>query len=399
LRLCSRARGEHEHEREHAENMRRQSRDPHAKARTLPLLRVQPVALAITVLLAVGLTTVPAAAAPQTLKKAIWGPVTIKGKSAFPIYRNLGVGIFEMTLDWRKIASGRPANAADPGDPAYRWPPEIDQAIAAGRANGIEVALEIRNAPGWANGGLAGNWAPTSPAAFAAFARAAARRYRAVKYWLIWGEPTKAENFRVAGERTSHLGVTRSRALRYAQMLDGAYGALKAERRTNVVIGGNTFTTGDIRTMPFVRALRLRDGLPPRMDMYGHNPFTRRVPDLRQSQLGLGIVDFSDLDDLHRVVNQQLRRRGAPTLALFLSEFTLPTDHPNREFNFHLTRRLQADWLARALRIVRATPYIYTLGWNALYDDPPRPHGDEVNRGLIDVQGRRKPSYYAYRDN
>ena len=41
---------------------------------------------------------------------------------------------------------------------------------------------------------------------------------------------------------------------------------------------------------------------------------------------------------------------------------------------------------------------IYSFGWLGLYDDPPTPRGDEVDRGLLERSGRRKPSYYAYRD-
>ena len=63
-----------------------------------------------------------------------------------------------------------------------------------------------------------------------------------------------------------------------------------------------------------------------------------------------------------------------------------------------MTRAVQASWLADALRIVRRSRRLYTLGWHALYDEPPRPAGDEVNRGLLDYEGRRKPSFYAYRD-
>ena len=74
-----------------------------------------------------------------------------------------------------------------------------------------------------------------------------------------------------------------------------------------------------------------------------------------------------------------------------------PTDHPNREINFYVGRRLQARWVRDVLRIVRSTPRIATLGWLALVDDPPRRDGREVNRGLIDQQGRRKPAFRAFR--
>jgi hypothetical protein len=137
------------------------------------------------------------------------------------------------------------------------------------------------------------------------------------------------------------------------------------------------------------------------MDLYGHNPFTLRRPALRQGPLGHGYADFSDLDTLAGWIDQNLgRRRGRP-IRLFLSEFTFPTDHPNYEFNFWVTRRVQARWLSLALRITHQRRRIYTLGWLGLYDEKPngpggRP-GDEVNRGLLEWDGDKKPSYRAFK--
>ena len=63
----------------------------------------------------------PAEAAPS-IKKAIWGPARVDGRSQFPIYRDLGVGIYQAKLDWSEIAPYRPGRPTVPADPAYRWP-------------------------------------------------------------------------------------------------------------------------------------------------------------------------------------------------------------------------------------------------------------------------------------
>ena len=47
-------------------------------------------------LLLLALAVVPAADARQSRKKSIWGPVEVNGVSQFPVYRDLGVGIFQM---------------------------------------------------------------------------------------------------------------------------------------------------------------------------------------------------------------------------------------------------------------------------------------------------------------
>jgi hypothetical protein len=134
------------------------------------------------------------------------------------------------------------------------------------------------------------------------------------------------------------------------------------------------------------------------MDLYGHNPFTAREPDLSQPPLGEGFADFSDLDTLSRWVDRWLARPlGKRRLRLFLSEMFWPTDHFNHEFNYYVTLRTQAEWLTKALRITRRWSRIYTFGWYSLYDDPPEPEGDEVNRGLLRRSGEKKPSYRAYK--
>jgi hypothetical protein len=324
-------------------------------------------------------------------KKAIWGPTQVDGVSQFPIYRELGVGIYQFALGWDQVAPTRPRRPGDPRDAAYRWPEEVDFAIREGRRYGIRVSLMLTGAPRWANGGRSSEWAPRLPSDFAAFARAASRRYPRVRLWQIWGEPSRQRNFKPL-PRFEATGPRR-----YARILDAAYSSLKRQSRWNLVIGGNTFTTGDVSPRQFIRSMRLPGGRPPRMDLYGHNPFTVREPALPKGPLGHGYADFSDLDTLARWIDRDLGRtpRGRP-IRLFLSEFTLPTDHPNHEFNFWVTLEVQARWLEAALRITRSWWRIYALGWIGLYDDPPRPDGLEVNRGLLTHTGERKPAYDVF---
>jgi hypothetical protein len=356
---------------------------------------------AMALVLALGLLAVtPGADARTSRKKSMWGPTRVNGVSQFPIYRHLGVGIYQMTVRWNEVAPTRPSRAKDPRDPAYRWPAEVDYAIREGRRYGITLSVLLIGAPPWANGGRAARWAPRQPADFARFSYAASRRYRAVRHWMIWGEPSRRHNFMPLDHerRGRRLSRRQSRGPRlYARILDSSYVGLKRANRRNIVIGGNTFTTGDVSPHNFIRSMRLPGGRPPRMDLYGHNPFTARRPDLRKRPLGNGFADFSDLDTLARWTDRYLKRRGQRRLRLFLSEFFLPTDHFNHEFNFYVSRRTQASWLGSALRIVRRWRRIYTFGWHKLYDDPPRPRGDEVNRGLIDRQGRKKPAYWTFR--
>jgi hypothetical protein len=265
---------------------------------------------------------------------------------------------------------------------------------------GMKVSFLAIGAPPWANGGQAWRWAPKQPGDFANFVTAAAKRYSSVHHWMIWGEPSRRQNWLPLTPETRGKPLNSKQAAAphlYARILDASYAALKKESRKNLVIGGNTFTTGDISPLNFIRNLKLPNGKRPRMDLYGHNPFTARRPDLKKPPLGNGFADFSDLDTLAGWLDRYLPQRGGHKLKIFISEWFLPTDHPNHELNFYVTRATQASWLSSALKIARRWSRISTLAWFSLYDDPPNDNGDEVDRGLIDQQGKKKPSYNAYR--
>jgi hypothetical protein len=328
-------------------------------------------------------------AARRPVEKAIWGPVAMPdGASAFPVYKALGVDVFQVQLNWAATAPARPADPADPDDPAYRWPKLVDTAVAQGTDHGIQVAIMVRGTPGWANGGRDASWAPDDPADYAAFVTAAARRYPQVRRWMIWGEPTREGNFQPmpANSRTGPR--------RYALLLDAAYGALKAVNRANIVIGGMTWTVGLVRPADFVKWMRMPDGRPPRLDWYGHNPFSTRFPDLEARPYVKGIRDLSDIDTLHREVARAYRGRSAPKL--WLSEFTISSDRANRAYNFSVTRKEQARWVRAAFRLVNSVDYVAGLGWFDLYDEDPSV-ANSLTNGLMTYSGRRKPAFSAYR--
>jgi hypothetical protein len=232
------------------------------------------------------------------------------------------------------------------------------------------------------------------------FAAAAVKRYPRVRYWMIWGEPSKASRFQPLRKATGRrLTRAQRRGPRlYARILDAAYRAVKRTNRRDLVIGGNTWSGGEVAPLNFLKAMRLPSGRRPRMDLYGHNPFTLRLPNLREGPTRYGFADFSELDALARWLDRLgYRTRKGRKLRLFLSEFTLPTDHANHEFNFWVTHETQAKWIRAALRITRRWRRIHTFGYLGLHDQPPRADGLEVNWGLIDRHGRKKPAYLAFK--
>jgi hypothetical protein len=310
----------------------------------------------------------------------------------------MGAGIYQTALVWASVAPTRPRHPRNPRDPAYHWPSDVDYAIGQASVYHMRVLLQVGWSPPWTNGGRPGQFIPAHTGDLADFLTAAAHRYASVHLWMVWGEATNPNNFSpmaTVPPTATKLTVAQAWAPHhYAQMLDASYAALKHVSSRNLVIGGNTYTTGNISTSQWITNLRLPNGKPPRLDLYGHNPFSwLRAPDLSNPPSPDGEVDFSDLGRLEALVNDNLAPRHHH-IPLFLSEWTIPTGANDPEFNFWATLPVQAQWITDAWRIVRHYSFIYALGWIHVYDDPP---GGGSTGGLFDYHGNPKPGYYAWK--
>ena len=176
-------------------------------------------------------------------------------------------------------------------------------------------------------------------------------------------------------------------------MLDQSYGALKSVRRSIKVIGGNTWTVGDGLAAE-VRALdEAAQRQAPRMDWFGHNPFSVRSPRLSRRPYAGGVRDISDIDTLHKEIKRYYRKR---TPKLWMSEFTVSSRRANRAFTFFVSEATQARWLRDAFRIACRKRYVAGLGWFTLLDEPEAP--GSLTFGLLYPDGRPKPAYFAYRN-
>src|SRR6185503_7465580 len=103
------------------------------------------------------------------------------------------------------------------------------------------------------------------------------------------------------------------------------------------------------------------NGQRPRLDDYGHNPFTRRCPDMSSGPNYLmdGARDIGDIDTLGSEAKSAF---GAST-KLWLSEFTVSSDRANRAMTFYVSRADQADWLTKAYALAGSVSYVSGLGW------------------------------------
>jgi len=371
------------------------------------------VGLAAALVLAI-LALAPAAGAAE---KSIWGPSSFPvGNancptgpdpcSAFPTYKQLGADSYQFQIPWDTVAASRPANPRDPNDPAYRWPTYADYTVQQAGQYGISLAVLVQGTPSWANGGRPRAWAPTNPQDYADFVFALSRRYPTVHRWMIWGEPSYGINFQPMPPN-SRVGPRT-----YAKLLDLAYVALKQASRANIVIGGMTLNGGGpVSTPSFVKGLRVGKGKkarPPRMDLWGHNPFDGRFPNIKKKPIGK-FRGLNDIDTLHREIQRAygLRVKGKGKKArvskkkvkvprLWLSEWTVLSEpSPNLFGGFHVSPARQAAYITAAYKMVRKLKYVAGLGWYRLEDQK---NDGTVGAawGLMTADGARKPSFNAY---
>lgn len=332
--------------------------------------------------------------------KAIWGPTELTAGnkvcptatepcSAFPVYQRLGVDVFQYQIHWDEVAPTRPKHPRDPDDPAYDWG-NLEQIAAEAERYGIRLAILAQRSPAWANGNHSPIWAPLDAKTFADFLYAASRRLPSVHMWMLWGEPPRAENFRPM-QANSPAGPRL-----YARMVDAAYGALKEASPGNLVVGGMTLNGGTVKPTLFLRRMKLPDGRPPRMDLWGHNPFDNRFPKLADEPIGR-FRGFNDIDTLHREITAYYRQGHRKVPRLWLSEWTVISDKPSRIFlNFYVTAPEQARWLRAAFAIAKQTPYVAGMGWFTLLDEAPAV--GSANWGLMRSDGSPKPAYGAFKN-
>ncbi len=105
--------------------------------------------------------------------------------------KETGVTVTRVEVTWADVAATRPADPANPDDPAYVWA-HTDAVFDGLRQRDIRAMVVFSASPRWANENRGREWAP-DPGALGDFARAFASRYTADRVDIIayepWNEP------------------------------------------------------------------------------------------------------------------------------------------------------------------------------------------------------------------
>ena len=124
--------------------------------------------------------------------------------------------------------------------------------------------------------------------------------------------------------------------------------------------------------------MKLKNGRPPRMDLWGANPFDARFPQPGRRPVGR-FRGFNDIDTLYAEIEKAYKKGNRKVPKLWLSEWTIVSDRPLPLFSsFFVSRKAQAVRLDAAYKIARRTP----LCRRARLVHPARPGGNRRRRGL-----------------
>jgi hypothetical protein len=303
------------------------------------------------------------------------GPGTVASRVAQ--LRALGVQIVRYTLQWDEVAPTKPTDAADPTDPAYDWSGP-DAVLDALRAQGVQVLLQLDQTPAWANRGRGPNWAPTSPTAFAAFARAAARHYRWVKKWLIWNEPNQVRWLRPTSPRVY-----------VARLLNPAYAAIHSVIGGAEVGGGGTAprgSTGGISPVAWIAGMHAAHA---RLDAYAHNPYPLDPKHETPTSGGCARCATITMATIAKLVT--LVGRDFASARIWLTEYGYQTDPPDATLG--VSPSLQARYIGEGSYVAWKTPRVDVL-IHFLYRD--EPNIARFQSGLVTLGNARKPAFAAF---
>ena len=330
--------------------------------------------------------------------------------------RRAGATLVRLLLAWKAVAPVAPADPEDPEDPAYQWQ-SIDQQVADAVRGGLDPLIYVSASAPWAHGaavGLPGTW--PSPARFADFAQATARRYSGtfiptgataalprVRLWQVWNEPNAGRE--LAPQRVKGRSVSPAQ---YRRMVNAFADAVHGVSASNLVVAGGLGPFGhDSKDIQVVAPMRFMSTLlcvslqaphrktcsqRTRFDVWAHHPYSNGGPNWHAH--GANDASIGDLPEM-RALLTAAERAGTITSArapkFWVTEFSWDTSPPDPQ---GVPSGLHARWVAEALyRMWQAG--VSAVIWFRLQDDPLRQ--SPYQSGFFTAAGQAKHSLEAFR--
>jgi hypothetical protein len=372
------------------------------------------------VLAVVALLAVPSASGSRFIQRGIFDDAQIHyGDPAkvFPVLKTLRTQLIRVNLVWGGaggVANRRPANGADPADPAYVWA-AYDRTVNYAAQYGIKVVFSIIGTPLWANGGAGVNVVPRNGLDLQRFAAAAARRYGGryaapdgrllppVRHWLAWNEPNNPAFLRPQYRRAGGRWVAQS-PIDYAKICNAIYRGVSVSTigASKVACGvtgprGNNDPSSDrpaLSPLAFLRGMK-KAGVT-RFDAYAHHPYYGRPSETPTSPPPPGKRGVAPtavtLGNINLLISEVTRLWG--NKRIWVTEYGYQTNPPDRIFG--VSPALQSRYLTQAFGIMKRHPRIDMMLWFLLRDERRALLEEGWQSGLLTESGVRKPAFAAF---
>jgi hypothetical protein len=320
--------------------------------------------------------------------------------AVFDVAQQANAGIVRTTVYWSRIAETRPANGADPFDPAYRFD-DLDEFVRNAGLHGMEVMLTIWGTPSWANSGKGQNFAPSSYADLQNFTRALATRYSGrypgypfVRYYTVWNESNLGL---FLSPQYDSKGKPVGPAI-YAKLYRAAYTGIKAANARALVGIGETSARGRDRFLgragaqetesPGKFAELLSEQRPAlKFDAWSHHPYPTDLTQPPTQKVRWPNVTLSQLPHFETSIDKWFHRKGG--IPIWITEYAYQTkpEQPNG-----VSYAQQAAYAKQVLQIAAEDPQVTMFIWFILRDDPT----SAWQSGLVEREGTRKPAFSAF---
>ena len=285
--------------------------------------------------------------------------------------------IMRLLVQWNLAAKTRPANAADPFDPAYIFD-DVDEAVRTAQETDQEVILTISGTPRWANGGKSPNVMPTNVSDFTAFARAIATRYSGrsmgypfVRFWSVWNEPNLqgflTPQFNAAGKSVAPAN--------YAKLYAAAYAGIKAGNPQAQVAIGETSARGSDKAQglrpthsPGKFAELVAKANPNlKFNAWSHHPYPFNPTSPPTQVVKWPNVSLASLPRFDESLKTWFKRKSVP---IWITEYGHQTKPPDA---FGVSYATQAAYIQQSISMVTSYPFVSMFIWFVFQDDQGQP--------------------------
>ncbi|MEO5575940.1 MAG: cellulase family glycosylhydrolase [Gaiellaceae bacterium] len=314
--------------------------------------------------------------------------------------RGANATIVRTLVDWSKTAPTRPADAANPLDPGYRFA-DIDELVRNAQQRGLEVIITIWGTPKWANAGKTPNNVPTRVSDLQNFSRAVAARYsgRYAQYpfvgrYSVWNEsnlqlflsPQFDAQGRSVGPRL------------YAKMYAAAYAGIKAGNSSAQVAIGSTSSHGrdkklngksDTHSPGRFAQLVAAANSRLKFSAWAHHPYPTPQYLKPTQKVKWPNVTLSSLTRFEQSLDTWFKRKG---VRIWITEYgheTKQDGEPNG-----VSRAQQASYAAQAIGLAKKDPRVDMFVWFIFRDD----ETSVWQSGLLTKSGAAKPALASFRN-